>query len=159
VLVLGLELGQAIRGIGRHGRIVGRLEVDAIEPSRVGAEDHLLGRAVGAAKRREAVFFLHVFGNLEPPIAGLVGSEFKSELAAHHSGEEPSDRVRLPTRHRHDGRKGRARARRIRNLPAGADNRLVAGSSPPSPTTQSCANPEFPVSAEHPRFSAVLGRV
>ncbi len=36
-------------------------------------------------------------------------------------------------------------ARRIRNLPAGADNGLVAG-----------ANPEFPVSAEHPRFSAVL---
>src|SRR6266536_2582755 len=47
--------------------------------------------------------------------------------------------------------------RRIRNLPAGADNRLVAGSSPLSPTTQSCANPEFPVSAEHPRFSAVWG--
>ena len=37
-------------------------------------------------------------------------------------------------------------ARRIRNLPAGADNGLVAG-----------ANPEFPVSAEHPRFSAVWG--
>src|SRR6266567_9587850 len=48
-------------------------------------------------------------------------------------------------------------ARRIRNLPAGTDNRLVAGSSPPSPTTQSCANPEFPVSAEYPRFSAVWG--
>jgi hypothetical protein len=48
-------------------------------------------------------------------------------------------------------------ARRIRKSPAGADNRLVAGSSPPSPTTQSCANPEFPVSAEHPRFSAVWG--
>src|SRR6266700_4236835 len=47
--------------------------------------------------------------------------------------------------------------RRIRNLPAGADNRLVAGSSPLSPTTQSCANPEFPVFAEHPRFSAVWG--
>src|SRR6266536_3373866 len=46
-------------------------------------------------------------------------------------------------------------ARRIRNSPAGAHNRLVAGSSPPSPTTQSCANPEFPVFAEHPRFSAV----
>ena len=40
-------------------------------------------------------------------------------------------------------------------LPGGADNRLVAGSSPPGPTTPSCANPEFPVSAEHPRFSAV----
>jgi hypothetical protein len=38
-----------------------------------------------------------------------------------------------------------------RNLPARADNRLVAGSSPPGPTTQSCANPEFPVSAEHSR--------
>jgi hypothetical protein len=48
-------------------------------------------------------------------------------------------------------------ARRIRNLPAGADNGLVAGSSPPSSTTQSCANPEFPVSAEHPRFSPVWG--
>jgi hypothetical protein len=40
---------------------------------------------------------------------------------------------------------------------AGADNGLVAGSSPPGPTTQSCANPEFPVSAKHPRFSAVWG--
>jgi hypothetical protein len=40
---------------------------------------------------------------------------------------------------------------------AARDNRLVAGSSPPSPTTQSCANPEFPVSAEYPRFSAVWG--
>jgi hypothetical protein len=39
----------------------------------------------------------------------------------------------------------------------GADNRLVAGSSPPSPTTQSCANPEFPVSAEHPRFFPRFG--
>src|SRR5436189_3922073 len=38
-----------------------------------------------------------------------------------------------------------------------ADNGLVAGSSPPGPTTQSCANPEFPVSAEHPRFSALWG--
>jgi hypothetical protein len=37
-----------------------------------------------------------------------------------------------------------------------ADNRLVAGSSPPGPTTQSCANPEFPVSAEHPEFSFIL---
>ena len=38
---------------------------------------------------------------------------------------------------------------------------LTAATSPdtpsPSPTTQSCANPEFPVSAEHPRFSAVWG--
>jgi hypothetical protein len=32
-------------------------------------------------------------------------------------------------------------ARRIRNSPAGADNRLVAGSSPPSPTTQSRRTP------------------
>jgi hypothetical protein len=38
-----------------------------------------------------------------------------------------------------------------------ADNSLVAGSSPAGSTTQSCANPEFPVSAEHPRFSAVWG--
>jgi hypothetical protein len=51
----------------------------------------------------------------------------------------------------------RVRAHRIRNFAAGADNRMVAGSSPPSPTTQSCANPEFPVSAEHPRFSALWG--
>ena len=41
--------------------------------------------------------------------------------------------------------------------PDSADNRLVAGSSLPGPTTQSCANPEFPVSAEYPRFSAVWG--
>src|SRR6266487_4271952 len=38
---------------------------------------------------------------------------------------------------------------------------LTAATSPDtpstSPTTQSCANPEFPVSAEHPRFSAVWG--
>jgi len=38
---------------------------------------------------------------------------------------------------------------------------LTAATSPdtpsPGPTTQSCANPEFPVSAEHPRFSAVWG--
>src|SRR6266536_3718010 len=36
---------------------------------------------------------------------------------------------------------------------------LTAATSPdtpsPGPTTPSCANPEFPVSAEHPRFSAV----
>ncbi len=36
---------------------------------------------------------------------------------------------------------------------------LTAATSPdtpsPGPTTQSCANPEFPVSAEYPRFSAV----
>ncbi len=37
------------------------------------------------------------------------------------------------------------------------DNGLVAGSSPAGHTTQSCANPEFPVSAEYPRFSAVWG--
>jgi hypothetical protein len=36
-----------------------------------------------------------------------------------------------------------------------AHNGLVEGSSPLSPTAQSCANPEFPVTAEHPRFSAV----
>src|SRR6266498_2270250 len=40
-----------------------------------------------------------------------------------------------------------------------ADNGLVAGSSPPGPTTQSCTNPEFPVSAEHSRFSALWGRL
>src|SRR6266542_7010824 len=38
---------------------------------------------------------------------------------------------------------------------------LTAATSPdtpsPGPTTQSCANPEFPVSAEYPRFSAVWG--
>src|SRR6266516_2802131 len=38
---------------------------------------------------------------------------------------------------------------------------LTAATSPdtpsPSPTTQSCANPEFPLFAEHPRFSAVWG--
>ena len=38
---------------------------------------------------------------------------------------------------------------------------LTAATSPdtpsPSPTTHSCAYPEFPVSAEHPRFSAVWG--
>jgi hypothetical protein len=33
---------------------------------------------------------------VEPLIAGLVGSKLKSELPAHHAGEEPSDRVRLP---------------------------------------------------------------
>src|SRR6266567_9177224 len=54
-----------------------------------------------------------------------------------------------------------ARARsgtyRLLGLQHAADNGLVAGSSPPGPTTQSCANPEFPVSAEHHRFSAVWG--
>jgi hypothetical protein len=40
--------------------------------------------------------------------------------------------------------------RRIRNLPAGADNRLVAGSSPPSPTTHSHANRDFPWFDEYP---------
>jgi hypothetical protein len=49
-----------------------------------------------------------------------------------------------------------SRVPRLRGIPS-LHNRLVAGSSPPSPTTQSCANPEFPVSAEHPRFSAVWG--
>src|SRR5207247_1945290 len=44
---------------------------------------------------------------------------------------------------------------RIRNLPAGADNRLVAGSSPPSPTTQSDANRRSPVSDEQ---SQICGR-
>ena len=41
-------------------------------------------------------------------VAGLVGSEFQSELLAHHSGEKPTDRVPLPARHRHDGLDGRA---------------------------------------------------
>jgi hypothetical protein len=41
-------------------------------------------------------------------------------------------------------------ARRIRNLPAGADNRLVAGSSPPGPTTHSHANRDFPWFDEYP---------
>src|SRR6516225_1842066 len=31
------------------------------------------------------------------------------------------------------------------------DNRLVGSSSPPSPTTQSCANGDFPVQCESPR--------
>src|SRR6266536_48607 len=43
-------------------------------------------------------------------------------------------------------------------LQQAAHNGLVAGSSPPGPTTQSCTNPEFPVSAEHSRFSALWGR-
>src|SRR6266536_689129 len=44
-------------------------------------------------------------------------------------------------------------------LQQAAHNGLVAGSSPSSPTTQSCTNPEFPVSAEHSRFSRTLGRL
>jgi hypothetical protein len=40
----------------------------------------------------------------------------------------------------------------VRVLPA--HNRLVGGSSPSSPTMQSCANRDFLVCAEHPRFSA-----
>jgi hypothetical protein len=35
-------------------------------------------------------------------------------------------------------------------LPAGADNRLVAGSSPPGPTTHSHANRDFPWFDEYP---------
>ncbi len=62
---------------------------------------------------------------VEPLIAGLVGSELKSELAAHHSGEEPSDRVRLPARHRHDGLKGRA----LGALKHGDDPRLLGASA------------------------------
>src|SRR6266542_5278109 len=46
-----------------------------------------------------------------------------------------------------------SRARRIRNLPAGTDNRLVAGSSPPSPTTHSHANRDFSWFDEYPRFT------
>ena len=37
-----------------------------------------------------------------------------------------------------------------------ADNRLVAGSSPPSPTTQSCAHGDFPVRCESPRTGGDL---
>ena len=42
-----------------------------------------------------------------------------------------------------------SRACRLLGLQHAADNGLVAGSSPPGPTTQSCANPEFPVSADN----------
>jgi hypothetical protein len=42
------------------------------------------------------------------------------------------------------------RCRVFRNLPAGADNRLVAGSSPPGPTTHSHANRDFPWFDEYP---------
>jgi hypothetical protein len=37
-----------------------------------------------------------------------------------------------------------------------ADNRLVVSSSPPSPTTQSCANGDFPVQCESPRIGGDL---
>jgi hypothetical protein len=37
---------------------------------------------------------------------------------------------------------------RLLGLQHAADNGLVGGSSPPGPTMQSCANPEFPVYAE-----------
>src|SRR5260370_14957179 len=67
-LVLGLQLGQAILGIGRHRRVIGRLEVDAIEPSRIAAEDQLLGRAVGDAETRTTVFLLHYIVHLETPL-------------------------------------------------------------------------------------------
>src|SRR6516165_5885701 len=36
------------------------------------------------------------------------------------------------------------------------DNRLVGSSSPPSPTTQSCTNGDFPVQCESPRISGDL---
>src|SRR5262249_44720434 len=52
-LVLGLDACQAILGVCRHGRIVGRLEVDAIEPGRISAEDQLLGRTIGTAEGRK----------------------------------------------------------------------------------------------------------
>src|SRR6266498_3498218 len=35
--------------------------------------------------------------------------------------------------------------------------KLLKRGLPPGPTTQSCANPEFPVSAEYPRFFPVWG--
>ncbi len=47
--------------------------------------------------------------------------------------------------------------RRIQNLPAGADNRLVAGLSPPGPTTHSHANRDFPWFDEYPRFCGGAG--
>jgi hypothetical protein len=49
-------------------------------------------------------------------------------------------------------------ARRIRNLPAGADNGLVAGSSPPGPTTHSHANRDSCSGSRGIVFSAVPTR-
>src|SRR5262245_22942030 len=37
-----------------------------------------------------------------------------------------------------------------------AHNRLVGGSSPPGPTTQSCTNGDFPVQCESPRIGGDL---
>src|SRR5262249_23456798 len=66
-LILVLQAGQPILGIGRYPRLVGRLEIDPVQASGVGAEDQLLGGAIGAAKRRKAILLLHILGNLEPP--------------------------------------------------------------------------------------------
>jgi hypothetical protein len=97
------------------------------------------------------------FESMIPCLYRFIGSELKSELAAHHSGEEPSDRVRLPARHRHDGLKGRALGApkhgddpRLLGASAGAGSRTSGGLHSGPPVPGSCANPEFPVSAEHP---------
>src|SRR5206468_6916319 len=46
--------------------VLGCPEIDAIEAGTVAAKDRLLGRAIGAAQSREAVFLAHILRDLEP---------------------------------------------------------------------------------------------
>src|SRR5262249_32352534 len=84
--------------------------------SRLSARGGRLLRGLPSAGRHDPV---------EPLIAGFVGSELAAELPAHRAGEESADRARLPARHRHDGRNGRA----LGALKHGDDPRLLGASA------------------------------
>src|SRR5206468_1212454 len=59
-LILALQSGQPILGIGWHPDIVGGLEIDPVHAGRVAAEDQLLDRAVGATERSKTILLLHI---------------------------------------------------------------------------------------------------
>src|SRR5262245_55203999 len=62
--ILALQFGEPVLRIARQRLIVRGLEPKPVETRRIAAEYHLLDRAIGAAKGREAVFLLHVLGDL-----------------------------------------------------------------------------------------------
>src|SRR6266436_1258771 len=64
--VLMLERRETVLGKGRHTGVIGRPQLDLVEPGCVAREDQLLGGAVGVAERRKAVLLLHVLRDFEP---------------------------------------------------------------------------------------------
>src|SRR5437868_12738977 len=64
--VLVLERREAVLGKGRHPGVIGRPQLDLVEPGCVAREDRLLGATGGVAERCKAVLLLHVLRDFEP---------------------------------------------------------------------------------------------